>query len=220
MSDKTIGLYEKFKVERTDGSSVEGGKHAGCEYFVLDLTHDPLAIPALETYAYHAEKAGYALLAADLRAKVVLCSGAAPATGEPTTLSGRWSDDRLHNASADEVLELCEQLQVRAFRYRRKAQHDEWRRVRDEVLRRMVASAPAGASGTEEENDLTAESLSVQLDDMASECESSAAQSRGLRESESQINAYLDDALRFRKTAMYLRSYVSLLAAASAPSRA
>ena len=80
MSDKTIGLYEKFKVERTDGSSVEGGKHEGCEYFVLDLTHDPLAMPALETYAYHAEKAGYALLAADLRAKVTLRSGAAPAT--------------------------------------------------------------------------------------------------------------------------------------------
>ena len=79
-------------------------------------------------------------------------------------------------------------------------------------------SSPSGASRTEEgQDDLTAEALSVQLDEMASECESSAAQARGLRESESQINAYLDDALRFRKTAMYLRSYVSLLAEASAP---
>ena len=29
VSDKTIGLCEKFKVERTDGSGVEGGKHKG-----------------------------------------------------------------------------------------------------------------------------------------------------------------------------------------------
>ena len=37
------GLYEKFAVERTDGKSKIGEKHEGCEYFVLDLTHDPHA---------------------------------------------------------------------------------------------------------------------------------------------------------------------------------
>ncbi len=44
------GLYEKFRVERTDGRSEPGEKHEGCEYFVLDLDHDPHAIPALKAY--------------------------------------------------------------------------------------------------------------------------------------------------------------------------
>lgn len=44
------GLYAKFQVERTDGRSAPGEKHDGCEYFVLDLTHDPHAIPALKAY--------------------------------------------------------------------------------------------------------------------------------------------------------------------------
>lgn len=47
----TRGLYKKFRVERTDGRSVSGEKHDGCEYFVLDLTHDPHALPAIEAYA-------------------------------------------------------------------------------------------------------------------------------------------------------------------------
>lgn len=50
-NDTERGLYEKFRVERTDGRSVEGEKHEDCCYFVLDLTHDPLAYPALITYA-------------------------------------------------------------------------------------------------------------------------------------------------------------------------
>lgn len=45
------GLHDKYIVRRTDGSSEEGGKHYGCQYFVLDLNHDPHAIPALEAYA-------------------------------------------------------------------------------------------------------------------------------------------------------------------------
>lgn len=45
------GLYEKFTVQRTDGSSQPGGKHAGCHYFVLDMTHDQHALPALAAYA-------------------------------------------------------------------------------------------------------------------------------------------------------------------------
>jgi hypothetical protein len=69
MGNRTKGLYRKFRVERTDGSSDAGGKHEGCEYFVLDLNHDKLAIPALEAYAAACE-AEYPLLARDLRAKV------------------------------------------------------------------------------------------------------------------------------------------------------
>ena len=40
MGDKNRGLYEKFTVHRNDGSDAIGGKHNGCEYFVLDLTQD------------------------------------------------------------------------------------------------------------------------------------------------------------------------------------
>jgi hypothetical protein len=51
MSNEGIGLYQKFNVERTDGRSAPGEKHDGCEYFVLDITHDPHAILALKAYA-------------------------------------------------------------------------------------------------------------------------------------------------------------------------
>lgn len=52
MADKrSIGIYRKFKVIRTDGNSDPGKKHAGCAYFVLDLDHDPFAVPALRAYA-------------------------------------------------------------------------------------------------------------------------------------------------------------------------
>lgn len=52
MADDTErGIYRKFEVRRTDGSSGPGGKHERCTYFVLDLKHDPHAIPALRAYA-------------------------------------------------------------------------------------------------------------------------------------------------------------------------
>lgn len=75
MSDKKRGLYNKFIVNRTDGRDEIGDKHYGCEYFVLDITHDPHAKAALFAYASscHAE---YPLLADDLRIK-------AAAMGQP-----------------------------------------------------------------------------------------------------------------------------------------
>lgn len=45
------GLFRKFNVQRTDGSDRPGGKHHGCEYFVLDVDHDPHAKSALQAYA-------------------------------------------------------------------------------------------------------------------------------------------------------------------------
>ncbi len=69
MGDKSRGIYNKFHIERTDGKSAPGEKHHGCGYFVLDLTHDPHAIPALRAYADACE-AEYPLLAADLRANI------------------------------------------------------------------------------------------------------------------------------------------------------
>jgi hypothetical protein len=51
MSSEPSGIYSKYKVERTDGSSAPGGKHDRCAFFVLDLEHDPFAIHALKAYA-------------------------------------------------------------------------------------------------------------------------------------------------------------------------
>jgi hypothetical protein len=45
------GLYHKYEVRRTDGTDQPGGRHDGCEYFVLDLTHDPAARDAALAYA-------------------------------------------------------------------------------------------------------------------------------------------------------------------------
>ena len=50
MSDSR-GVYEKFRVERTDGKSEPGQKHAKCRYFVLDIDHDKHAAAALKAYA-------------------------------------------------------------------------------------------------------------------------------------------------------------------------
>lgn len=62
-------LHMKFRVERTDGSSAPGEKHDGCHYFVLDLSHDPHAIVALEAYrdACHVNRPR---LGADLTAEI------------------------------------------------------------------------------------------------------------------------------------------------------
>ena len=66
--DAGRGIYRKYTVERVDGSSREGEKHAGCEYFVLDWDHDPFAIPAARAYADACE-AKYPELARGLRSQ-------------------------------------------------------------------------------------------------------------------------------------------------------
>lgn len=77
MDKRTTGLIHKFSVTRTDGTDAPGGKHDGCDYFVLDLTHDPHALPAIRAYAESC-RADYPALAADLDAKA-----ASPAPVEP-----------------------------------------------------------------------------------------------------------------------------------------
>lgn len=67
MSDNDRGLYQKYTVRRTNGSSEPGGKHEHCEYFVLDLDHDKFAYAALKAYA-NACKKEYRELARDLEA--------------------------------------------------------------------------------------------------------------------------------------------------------
>ncbi len=56
MNDKKFGIYEKFRVSRTDGSSGSGKKHEFCSYFVLDYKHDPYVIPALKAYSKACKK--------------------------------------------------------------------------------------------------------------------------------------------------------------------
>jgi hypothetical protein len=68
--DRDRGLYAKWQARRIDGSSEPGKKHHACELFVLDLNHDPHAIPALFSYASSAQADGYELLAGNLFAKI------------------------------------------------------------------------------------------------------------------------------------------------------
>lgn len=72
--DKQRGLYKKFDVRRVDPESQ--ARHEDCEYFVLDIWHDVLALPALEAYERAAREAGYVKLANDLALKIAGLTGA------------------------------------------------------------------------------------------------------------------------------------------------
>lgn len=63
--EQSIGLYNKFTVVRNFDPK---RKHDNCEYFVLDLEHDPFAKPAILAYAKACEKT-HPALADDLRKK-------------------------------------------------------------------------------------------------------------------------------------------------------
>lgn len=84
-NDHNRGLYQKYKVERTDGSSAPGGKHESCEYFVLDMAHDKHAYAAVAAYAKSCD-AEYPELANDLRERYV------GAYGEPVTTTRADAD--------------------------------------------------------------------------------------------------------------------------------
>lgn len=63
------GLFRKYIVRRADGQDNDVlQKHFNCDYFVLDLTHDPAAKPAIKAYA-DAIEATHPYLARDLRVK-------------------------------------------------------------------------------------------------------------------------------------------------------
>ena len=93
---RDIGLMDKYRVERRDGSSEPGGKHHGCEYFVLDLTHDPHARAALLSYAASCE-AEYPVLAADLRRRyaattyIAAAQKGVRAVGKKSLTPGPWT---------------------------------------------------------------------------------------------------------------------------------
>lgn len=64
--DSSRGLYQKYHVDRLDGNDSPGDKHHGCDYFVLDLHHDPFAWSAVLAYAAACERT-HPVLASDLR---------------------------------------------------------------------------------------------------------------------------------------------------------
>ena len=64
--DRGRGIYEKYVVQRTDGATESGRKHEHCHHFVLDVAHDPLAVPCMSLYADICETS-YPQLARDLR---------------------------------------------------------------------------------------------------------------------------------------------------------
>jgi hypothetical protein len=61
MDDTKTGVFRKYIIQRTHPSP----KHEKCSYFVLDVKHDPFAIPALKAYA-EACRTTHPLLADDL----------------------------------------------------------------------------------------------------------------------------------------------------------
>jgi len=73
VGSKEEGLIIKYHVSRQDGRDlVPGDKHYDCDYFVLDLDHDPYAYVALAAYADECEKYGYGPLAADIRKRIMV----------------------------------------------------------------------------------------------------------------------------------------------------
>lgn len=64
--DEQRGIYRKYEVRRLGD---EVGKHSGCEYFVLDLTHDKFSVPALIAYG-NACASEFPMLAKDITFKV------------------------------------------------------------------------------------------------------------------------------------------------------
>lgn len=92
MSD-TKGSYRKFQVLRLDGKSQPGEKHEHCEYFVLDLDHDPHAIAAIRAYAESCEK-DRPKLARDLREKAKYFRGRFQSDGLTAILAKRKEEGK------------------------------------------------------------------------------------------------------------------------------
>jgi hypothetical protein len=93
MDKSKMGLYQKFIVRRTDGRDAPGCKHEHCRYFVLDITHDPFAIPALYAYRY-ACLGKYPKLADDIEA--ILSARAKRSMARKLRLTGRARNAAVH----------------------------------------------------------------------------------------------------------------------------
>lgn len=91
--DSKRGLYAKYRVERTDGSSATGRKHEHCDYFVLDLVHDAHARAAINAYADSCHEQ-YPALAADLWERARSMGADAPAVAAEAAPRMKPSDFR------------------------------------------------------------------------------------------------------------------------------
>lgn len=96
------GVFRKFDVRRVDGSDAPGGKHYGCEYFVLDVDHDVHAPAALRAYA-QACKDTHPLLSQELIAKLGAVS-AQPV--EPAQQAAEINEQLLGRLK--EMVEVCD----------------------------------------------------------------------------------------------------------------
>lgn len=110
--DRTVGLYRKFDVRRTDGSSDPGRKHASCDYFVLDWNHDPFMPPAALAYATACEVT-HPALAADLRARVKAVGLRSVVAAKVAELVDDVVGQALTVASGAQVLESLTPLEAR-----------------------------------------------------------------------------------------------------------
>ena len=66
-AEKQTGLEKRYMVERINDPD---GTHNNCDFFVLDLRHDPLARDSALDYAERALAAGYNQLSYDLAEQV------------------------------------------------------------------------------------------------------------------------------------------------------
>ena len=132
--ESKAGIYRKFKVELTDGSSCLGGKHERCHYFVLDWNHDRFAVPAARAYA-DACASEYPALAEDLRDMADAFGGAsAPAADAAMQLErddearkrAEW--ENLFHEAQRKVLRLEEE--ARAMQRRAEAAEEELSELR------------------------------------------------------------------------------------------
>jgi len=129
------GLYRKFDVRRVDGSDHPEGKHCGCRYFVLDLTHDQHAPAAMRAYAAACE-ARHPQLAADIVAEF----GHAPETAHADDLAWHKESLKRHTSKLQAVWEgIREAVQ----KYSGAPREGEPFERLDELLSRLSASAHA-----------------------------------------------------------------------------
>ncbi len=108
LDDRARGLYPRYELKRLDGTP---GKHNKCDFFVLDLTHDKHAAPALLSYAMSAQADGFKQLADDLFSKIqpyIKEINEQAATGDVEVLTDieKSTDAELHVAGMQMFLDM------------------------------------------------------------------------------------------------------------------
>lgn len=135
-SNREQGLYRKFNVERTDGSDRDGGKHEGCEYFVLDTTHDKFAAAALIAYAKACEGT-HPKLAADIRSRYLKGITESFLTSHELEICG--TDPEILHALADH--HSCQETEADGMDFAEAAAyHESRRKVLREEADRIIKS--------------------------------------------------------------------------------